>query len=63
MNFILSLSDDLSRSTNRVETFILKGQPKVISMRGMLIEQHSKENETRHVYNFIVQTSLGIYSI
>lgn len=38
INFILSLSDDLSRSTNRVETFILKGQPKVIAMRGMLAE-------------------------
>ena len=64
INFILSLSDDLSRSTNRVETFILKGQPKIISMRGLLMEAHSgKENETRHFYNFIVMTTVGIYSI
>lgn len=32
-------------------------------MRGMLIEKEGKENETRHVYNFIVQTTLGIYSV
>ena len=64
INFILSLSDDLSRSTNRVETFILKGQPNVISMKGLLMESHSeKENETKHVYNFVVNSILGLSSI
>ena len=65
INFILSLSDDLSRSTNRVETFILKGQPKVIAMRGMIAEvQSDKENETRHVYCFLVMTATEhLYSI
>lgn len=30
INFILSMSDDLSRSTNRVETYKLKGKARIV---------------------------------
>ena len=45
-NIILNLSDDLTRSTNRVETFILKGKhQKIVAMKGVMSEVHTTEDE------------------
>ena len=63
LNFVLSLSADLSRSTNRVETFTLKPcqRSPIISMRGLLIETSSAtENETKHLYCFLAMTESGL---
>ena len=62
INFVLSLSNDLSRSTNRVETFMLKPAQRsaIVAMRGLLLETDSeKENVTKHLYCFLVMTAAG----
>ena len=54
------MSDDLSRSTNRVETFVLKDKAKVIAMRGYIAEVSSDTtNDTKYFYNFIAMTNFG----
>jgi len=65
INFILSLSEDLSRSTNRVETFQFKGQPKIMAIRGLVEEVQSDTvaEESKHVYTFIVKTVTEVVSV
>ena len=46
INFILSMSDDLSRSTNRVETYKLKGKARIVQMKGLMVEVHTTEEES-----------------
>ena len=54
------MSDDLSRSTNRVETFVLKDKAKVIAMRGYIAEvSPDTTNDTKYFYNFIAMTNFG----
>ena len=67
LNFILSVSADLARSTNRVESFKLKDKWRgaVVASKCLLAEvTSSSENETKHLYVFVIMTTLGhIHSI
>lgn len=65
LNFIFSLSNDLSRSTNRVETYQLKGSPKILAMKGTIEEKHSDTigEESKHIYTIVVMTETGLLSL
>ena len=60
---VLKLNEDLSKSSNRVETFYIPNKERINCIKGLCMQIQKDENQLKEIYNFLVLTSANLYSI
>ena len=60
---VLKLNEDLSKSSNRVETFYIPNKERINCIKGLCMQIQKDEQQLKDIYNFLVLTSANLYSI
>ena len=60
---VLKLNEDLSKSSNRVETFYIPNKEKINCIKGLCMQMKKDDQQMKEIYNFLVLTSANLYSI
>ena len=60
---VLKLNEDLSKSSNRVETFYIPNKEKINCIKGLCTQMKKDDQQMKEIYNFLVLTSANLYSI
>ena len=63
ISVVLKLNEDLTKASNRVETFYIPNKERINCVRGLCMQAQQDESELKAIYNFLVLTNANLYSI